>query len=224
MRNTIQQKSSELILASSSPRRKSLLNYLNIKYFQVEPNIIENIPPDLNNPVDAAKSIAHSKAISITQNFKSKYVISADTLVFLNKKIFGKPKSSSEAINMLMELRGQKHSVVTAIALKSPKTQEIYIDHTVTEVTMRNYSDEEMNKFVESGSSFDKAGAYAIQDNDFNPVEIINGCYTNVLGLPICTMIELFKRHGFIWDSRIATESKLADDICSIAESWDMEI
>ena len=224
MSNTIQQKSSELILASSSPRRKSLLNYLNIKYSQVDPNIVENIPPELNNPVDAARYIAHSKAISITQNLESKYVISADTLVFLNKKIFGKPKSSSEAIQMLMELRGQKHSVVTAIALKSPETKEIYIDHTVTEVTMRGYSDVEIIKFVESGSSFDKSGAYAIQDNDFNPVEIIDGCYTNVLGLPICTMIELFKQHGFIWNSKIMTKSKFADSICSIAESWDMKI
>ena len=114
MRNIIQQKSSELILASSSPRRKSLLNYLNIKYFQVEPNIIENIPPDLNNPVDAAKSIAHSKAISITQNFKSKYVISADTLVFLNKKIFGKPKSSDSVPNdSYMDPKSIKHRAWT---------------------------------------------------------------------------------------------------------------
>ena len=86
------------------------------------------------------------------------------------------------------------------------------------------YSDVEIIKFVESGSSFDKSGAYAIQDNDFNPVEIIDGCYTNVLGLPICTMIELFKQHGFIWNSKIMTKSKFADSICSIAESWDMEI
>jgi 23S rRNA (uracil1939-C5)-methyltransferase len=213
---------SELVLASTSPRRKALLSKIQLTFTQLSPNIIESVPSEIKNPVDIAKTIAYSKLIAISNELNTKYIIAADTLVFMQKKIFEKPKSSNEAIQMLKELRGQKHKVVTALAIRSPKTDQILIDHNITEVTMRKYSDLDIEKFVLSGSPFDKSGAYAIQDKDFKPVKIFNGCYTNVLGLPLCTMIKLLNELEFKWDSELLLDSKLSNSICTIAESWDI--
>ena len=132
-------------------------------------------------------------AINLTRN---DIVLGADTSVAIGNDILGKPKDRAEAVQMLVQLRGQPHEVITGIALMDPATGICSTAAKASKVYMREYSNEEIADYIQSGEPFDKAGAYAAQDENFKPASQIEGCYPNVIGLPICDVLTLLERIG----------------------------
>jgi septum formation protein len=172
-----------LILASESPRRRELLAYLGIP-FTVRPSRFEELPPEPDtDPAWYAREQALGKALEVSQRHPNAAILGADTVVALDNRILGKPADAREAWQMLQELRGQTHSVITGIALVTGNNE--WVNHANTLVTMRDYSDDEIAAYIARGEPFDKAGGYAIQDRRFRPVLSCEGCYCNVVGLPL---------------------------------------
>ena len=148
-------------------------------------------------PEDLAHRIALAKAETVAQLRPDAHVLAADTIVCLGRHIFGKPADEQEARNMLVALRGKPHRVVTGIALLPPRPADPIVAHINTSVLMRPYSDDEIDNYIATGSPMDKAGAYGIQDTDFHPAAPVNGCYFNVVGLPLCAVSEMLRQAGF---------------------------
>ena len=176
----------DLVLASNSPRRRELLAFGGWK-FQVHPVEVDEsqIPGEPPGPfvLRLAKAKAHTCATSAHEDLT---ILSADTAVVDRNTILGKPKDEAEAREMLLRLRGRTHQVYTGIAVLKKSTGYLGMDLCVTNVPMRAYSDQEMETYIASGDPLDKAGAYAIQNPRFHPVESLNGCYASVMGLPLC--------------------------------------
>lgn len=170
-----------LILASQSPRRKELLRLVTNEYLVIPANIDEDVVVKV--PSDLAKEISKLKAYEIFKNHTEDTVLAVDTIVIINSKVLGKPKNAADAERMLRLLSGKKHHVISGFTLLS-KDKEININ-VVTEVYFNPLSDETIKAYIESGSPFDKAGGYGIQDEQFGLVNKIHGSYYNVMGLPI---------------------------------------
>ncbi len=181
----------ELYLASNSPRRKELLSLIGWDYTLL-PVQVDEVPLSNEDGVEYVKRIAKSKAFAAaSQAGVDGVIIAADTAVMdcdTNGKteILGKPGDQSEALEMLRSLRGHIHQVFTAISILRTQDGTILSDLCATDVPMRNYGDEEIDAYVSSGDPMDKAGAYAIQHTGFHPVERLQGCFANVMGLPLC--------------------------------------
>jgi septum formation protein len=181
----------KLYLASNSPRRKELLSLVGWEYTLLPVQVDEASLSD-EDEVEYVKRIANSKAFkAASQESIDGLIIAADTAVIdrdTNGKteIFGKPGDQNEAVDMLRGLRGHTHQVLTAISILRTQDGKILSDLCSTAVPMRNYSDEEIEVYVSSGDPMDKAGAYAIQHAGFHPVERLQGCFANVMGLPLC--------------------------------------
>jgi MAF protein len=181
-----------LILASSSPRRRELLAEFGIPFSVVAANVPESPLPG-EPPEHSAARLALAKAQAVLTNLPDKpaaLVIGADTIVVYRGHPLGKPASPDEAIAMLKRLRGKTHRVISAVAVVDARTGRAVVRTTSTRVHLRPMSDEEIARYVASGDPLDKAGAYAIQNRTFHPVEWIKGCYSNVVGLPLCTLAE----------------------------------
>jgi len=175
-----------LILASNSPRRKQLLT-LGGWEFKVLPVEIDEGQHGGENPKKYVVRLAQEKANSAAMQVSPKsLIIAADTCVVDGEKILGKPDNEGEAWEMLEQLRGRMHQVYTAICVLDTENNQSTTDLCRTEVIMRSYSEEEISTYIASGDPMDKAGAYAIQHRGFEPVEKIDGCYANVVGLPLC--------------------------------------
>lgn len=179
-----QLKSYNYVLASQSPRRRQLLNLLGLNFEIFIPSIEENHKDE--KPISYAKKLAEEKASVANKHFNNKIIISADTIVVLEGKILEKPTSKQDAFRMLRLLSGKTHIVYTAICVINQLNNKKLIDYEKTLVTFRKLSMSEIREYVESGSCLDKAGAYGIQD-DLGAVFVkkINGCYYNVVGLPL---------------------------------------
>lgn len=179
-----QLKSYNYVLASQSPRRRQLLNLLGLNFEIFIPSIEENHNGE--KPISYAKKLAEEKAAVANKHFTRKIIISADTIVVLEGKILEKPTSNQDAFRMLRLLSGKTHVVYTAICVINQLNNKKLIDYEKTLVTFRELSRSEIKEYVESGSCMDKAGAYGIQD-DLGAVFVkkINGCYYNVVGLPL---------------------------------------
>lgn len=179
-----QLKSYNYVLASQSPRRRQLLNLLGLNFEIFIPSIEENHKSE--KPISYAKKLAEEKASVANKHFNDKIIISADTIVVLEGKILEKPTSKQDAFRMLRLLSGKTHIVYTAICVINQLNNKKLIDYEKTLVTFRKLSMSEIREYVESGSCMDKAGAYGIQD-DLGAVFVkkINGCYYNVVGLPL---------------------------------------
>lgn len=181
----------QLYLASNSPRRKELLSLVKKEYNHLPIQVDETPLPD-EEGLEYVQRIAASKARrAISQVQMKSVVIAADTTVLQcgmngRMKILGKPTDSVEAAEMLRSLRGKVHQVITAVSIAYTGDGTMFGDYCVTDVPMRNYSEEEINAYVVSGDPLDKAGAYGIQHIGFHPVENLQGCYANVMGLPLC--------------------------------------
>lgn len=189
-----------LILASESPRRKELLSVLGLPFEIVPAGLDEQSLIDGSRPERLARRLARAKAKAISAVHPDAAVLAADTFVVLNGELLGKPSDAADAIAMLRRLRGREHRVITGVALLPPGRRPM-IEHVVTAVKMRAYSDAEIEAYVASGAAADKAGAYAIQDAVFAPVESRQGCYCNVMGLPLWTVRRLLERSGFAIDN-----------------------
>jgi septum formation protein len=174
-----------LILASSSPRRANLLRQLGLE-FEIIPSSVEENVNGYRSPVRLVTSLAREKAAEVGSKVESGIIVGADTVVVLDGKQLGKPCDPAEAKQMLTLLSGREHCVYTGFTLLHMPSRESITDYEVTRVKFRNLSAEEVEAYVRSGSCFDKAGAYGIQD-DFGAVfvERIDGCYYNVVGFPL---------------------------------------
>lgn len=185
-----------LLLASNSPRRRQILS-LTGWVFSVQPVDIDESPRPGEQPPDYVLRLAESKARAAAHFAQpGQIVLAADTTVADGGLILGKPADAREAREVLRSLRGRQHCVYTSIGISDPHTDKLMTDLCETRVWMRNYSDEEIEAYIASGDPFDKAGAYAIQNSMFHPVERIGGCYPNVVGLPLCRVVAMLRQFG----------------------------
>lgn len=183
-----------MILASSSPRRRQLLSLLGVDFKVTTSDIDERVNPN-ESPKEYVLRLAQEKSRSVSlQSGVNDVIISADTAVVDGNQILGKPVNKADALRMLYNLRGRTHHVFTGLAVWDPMTRNIIVDICSTEVHMRALQESEMEVYVASGDPLDKAGAYAIQNPRFNPVQSITGCYANVVGLPLCHLIEMLQK------------------------------
>jgi len=183
-----------LILASGSPRRRELLALLNIPFDVATAELDENVAGGYD-PVGIAKAIAAGKARAVKASVEAGLVLAADTLVLYQGQRLGKPRDAAEARNTLSRMRGRWHSVITGLALATD-SGSLAMSAVETKVKMRRYGLDEVASYVASGEPMDKAGAYAIQDPVFQPVARIDGCYANVMGLPLCAIYVLLGESG----------------------------
>jgi MAF protein len=185
-----------ILLASNSPRRRELLS-LSGWQFKVHPAQVDETPyPDEQGEAYVLR-LSETKARAVApQAGEARLVAAADTTVVLRGEIMGKPQDDSEALAMLHRLRAGVHQVYTAVAVIDVQTGELLSDLCCTDVPMRDYQDEEMQAYVASGDPLDKAGAYAIQHAGFHPVENMQGCFANVMGLPLCHLTRTLRKLG----------------------------
>ncbi len=182
------------ILASASPRRIELLKELGWN-FTVKPSDSDEVLICGENPEDTACRLAEMKASNVAAANPGEWVVGADTLVALGTTSLGKPKNDKEAFAMIEMLQGKTHRVITAVAVISPEGEK-YVEYETTNVVFRPLCDEEIASYIALGESLDKAGAYAIQGRGMLLVERIDGCYFNVVGLPVQKLSVLLAKLG----------------------------
>lgn len=182
-----------IILASTSPRRLELLRGLGLKVKVVSSRVKES-KFSIKNPEKLVKTLALIKAQEVARRTKDGLVIGADTVVVLKGKILGKPKDSKEAKSMLRKLSGRTHEVLTGLAVIDASSGKTIGDFVRTGVKFRKLTDKEIANYVTSDKPFDKAGAYAIQEKAGLFIEKIDGCYFNVVGLPLARLTEILKK------------------------------
>ncbi len=184
----------QIYLASKSPRRRKLLKLLNLNFKSFSVDLNEEIL-DGEHPVQTVKRLAEQKLDEAKKKVKSGIIITADTIVVLEHHIIGKPKDEKDAVKILQTLSGKTHLVYTGVSVFNCEKNLSVTDYEKTQVTFRNLELDEIESYVKSGSPMDKAGAYGIQD-DFGAVfvEKINGCYYNVVGLPLAKLYGMLKK------------------------------
>jgi len=187
--------SAEITLASTSPRRRELLSHLGLD-FRVVPPLVDEQMVVGETPQKMVERLALSKAVSVARSLPTGLVMGADSVVVVDGRAVGKPADATEARSVLEGLRDREHLVVTGVALVDAGTGREWASIKSTSVMMRRYSDLEIDAYVASGAPLDKAGSYGVQDADFNPAAWVDGCYTNVMGLPLCTVVDLLKEAG----------------------------
>ena len=183
-----------IYLASKSPRRRKLLKQLGINFKAFSVNSIEDFL-DGEHPIDCVKRLAVEKMDLAKMKVNDSIIITADTIVVLRSKVIGKPKSKTDAIKILSLLGGKVHAVYTGFCVLNQKTNKLILDYERTEVEFRPLKKDEIIDYVDGGSPMDKAGAYGIQD-DFGAVFVkrINGCYYNVVGLPLTKLYNALRK------------------------------
>lgn len=185
----------KLILASQSPRRRRLIELFGLPV-QTTIAAVDEDSIDHPDPATNVVQTAQLKAEAVGDQFADGIIIAADTTVALDGEMLNKPADDAEAQNMLRRLRGRVHQVYTGIALLQSDSRRCETTVCTTDVYMRDYTGEEIEQYIRSGDPFDKAGAYAIQNTAFRPVSQIRGCYTNVVGLPLCQLQIMLGRFG----------------------------
>ena len=188
--------SGSLILASASPRRRELLTGLGLD-FQVIPSEIPEEPRAGELPSEMVKRLSMEKAQAVADRLEGGYVIGADSVVVIDGKSLGKPSDAEEARRMLRELRGTSHQVITGLTVLEVSSGRTLTDSLASDIILRNFSDAEMEASIASGMPLDKAGAYAVQDEDFRPAQSWQGCYTNIVGLPLCRLVDMLQVLGY---------------------------
>lgn len=195
----------QFILASGSPRRKQLFALANFD-FEIIVSDVDETPLENESPREYVVRLAEAKARAIRHRASEEaIVIGSDTTVVDGNEILGKPSDEKDAERMLKQLRGKTHQVLTAIAVYRISDEKLITDLCVTNVPMRNYSDDEISAYIKTGDPIDKAGAYAIQHATFNPVEFLRGCYAGVMGLPMCHVARALKKFDVDVNENIPT-------------------
>lgn len=189
----------ELILASGSPRRKQLLSDLGFEFTVRTADVDETSMPG-ERPGQLANRLALSKANAVAGSLEAssepRLIVAADTVVALGDQIYGKPQDSADAERMLTSLRGKWHQVHSAVCVLNVQEANPRVSINTTQVQMRDYAMPELLRYIQSGDPLDKAGAYAIQNQEFAPVSAIEGCLTGVMGLPLGELCSLLAEHG----------------------------
>ena len=187
----------KVILASKSPRRKELMDLLDIDYKVIVSNADETLEEGLSSK-EQSKRLGYIKAKAVFDETEGdRIVIGSDTMVLKNHKIYGKPKDKQDAINMLNDLINSKHEVFTSVVILVQKGNEYkeYIDCDITNVYVSDITDEEIEDWIESGKAYDKAGAYAMQEKFGVFIDKIEGNYSTVIGLPINKVYKILKEY-----------------------------
>jgi len=183
----------QLILASTSPRRRELLEHAGF-VFKVRASPIDETPLPEEPPEDFARRAALDKALAVAaQSPPGSLILGADTIVVADHEILGKPADASDAIRMLRLLSGRTHRVITGVCIVRPPGSIEAVGHETTHVTFRTLDESEIAAYVASGEPFDKAGAYGIQGLASKFVTRVEGCYFNVVGLPVALVYDLLK-------------------------------
>jgi septum formation protein len=177
-----------LFLASSSPRRKTLLRQIGLPFRSFSSAVDENFSE--GDPEHSVCVLAEKKASRVFNRSKGNWVLGADTVVVLEDAVLGKPESGEEASSMLLRLSGKEHRVITGFCLIDPSGRSAHTQAVVTRVTMKKITEEEVRRYVASGEPYGKAGSYAVQGLGAFMVESISGSYTNVVGLPLCALVK----------------------------------
>ena len=186
-----------LILASKSPRRRYLLEQAGLSFAVIPGNVDESIVAQ-ETPIEYARELAEAKAREISAKYPESWVIGADTIVVIGKTILGKPASRDEARSMLKRLSGQTHQVYTGFAVCCKARRRLFSKTIRTDVIFKELTEKEIEWYIHTPEPFDKAGAYAIQGLGTFLVKRINGSYTNVVGLPVCEVIEFLIEEGLL--------------------------
>ena len=184
-----------VVLASNSPRRRELLRQIGVVFTSDAANVDERVLPD-ESPERYAVRVALDKARVAGARSKNGIVIAADTIVVLNDTILGKPVDDADAIRILTMLAGRMHRVMTGVAVMDISTEKILARIAVTKVWFHRLTHDEIVAYVATREPMDKAGAYGIQEKGALLVEKIDGCYFNVVGLPLSLLGEMLKEFG----------------------------
>ncbi|HET9946907.1 MAG TPA: nucleoside triphosphate pyrophosphatase [Patescibacteria group bacterium] len=187
----------QLILASSSPRRKELLEKAGFTFSVVTSNYEEDMSLPLS-PEDLAKFLSLGKARSVAESFQNAVILGADTFVVLGDMVLGKPKDIDEAKHMLRNLSGKKHNVITGFSLIDTTNNQAYQDVDISDVYIKHLSEEDIIQYILTHSVLDKAGAYAIQDMNETHIERFVGEYDTVVGLPIKKITVYLQKFGIV--------------------------
>lgn len=182
----------QIILASNSPRRLMLLRQIGIEPIVVPSHVPEYVLEG-ESPEDAALRLAIEKAREVSRQFKEGLIIGADTVVVIDGEQLGKPKDINDARRMLGLLSGRTHTVVTGLAVIDARTSEVKTTVVRTRVRFKPLSDEDVDAYIATGDPMDKAGAYGIQGRAAAFIEGIDGCYSNVVGLPLSELMDILK-------------------------------
>ncbi|MEZ4565495.1 MAG: Maf family protein [Desulfobacterales bacterium] len=186
---------SPVILASKSPRRRTLLEAAGINV-TVSPSRIREKDFLLLTPEAYAQTLAEAKARDVAKNNPDAWVIGADSIVVIEGRILGKPATMNSARDMIRRLSGETHRVLTGYAIACQHRDHFFTDVVCTEVTFKPLTDEEVEWYIHTKEPYDKAGGYAIQGLGAFMVRVIAGSYTNVVGLPLCEVLDhLYKHH-----------------------------
>jgi septum formation protein len=186
-----------IILASSSPRRRAYFEELGIE-FEVFVADVDETPVKGEDPLTYAARMAGHKCEAVMERFPGSWVVAADTIVFLESTILGKPRSREDSVRMLMMLSGREHEVATTFGVGCRKKKIFHMETVVTRVTFASFSKKTAQAYAATGEPADKAGAYGIQGKGALLVKEIKGSYTNVVGLPLCEVVEVLKSHGIV--------------------------
>jgi len=173
-----------LILASASPRRAELLRQI-VPAFEVLPSNATELADEHLSPHELCQLNAHRKARAVAKRFPDSLVLGADTLVFLDHEILGKPGNLTEAGQMIARLQGRTHQVVTGVSLTRLRRHQERMFAVSTDVQFRSLNEEQVRNYLSRINPLDKAGAYAIQEHGELIIESISGSYSNVMGLPV---------------------------------------
>ncbi len=182
----------QFLLASQSPRRRELFGLLGYPFTSMAADADEaaiTTPDPAENVVDTAVLKATIIAAQLPRPDHRQIILAADTTVALDDAMLNKPTNAVDARRMLMAMRNRPHEVLTGYILWDVLSREKWTGVSTAVVTMRPYTDQEIDNYIASGDPMDKAGAYAIQHPEFQPVARLNGCYLNVMGLPVCDLI-----------------------------------
>ena len=209
-----------LLLASASPRRRQIISHLGLPFsVAVAPGDEDKAQEQYQGPIDglAQWTAAHKALMMLTlPQTASSLIITADTTVLLDNQVLGKPRDAAHARELLLTLRGRWHRVTTGVVVSTLINGQITVHgkSCTTPVLMRDYSEAEIDAYIATGDPMDKAGAYGIQHPHFQPTEQIDGCYLNVVGLPLCTLVDLLAEFGV----QPATDTPV-DDLCTCIET-----
>ncbi len=188
---------SSIILASKSPRRRRLLESAGIK-FTIIPSGVQETDFLLLKPENYVRTLAEAKAKDIADKNPESWIIGADSIVLINDTILEKPESISDARQMMQQLSGKPHIVLTGYSIICKKSSYIFTDVVKTEVIFKKLTDEEIEWYIHTKEPYDKAGGYAIQSLGSFMVKSINGSYSNVVGLPVCEVLDQLYRQQVI--------------------------
>lgn len=183
-----------LVLASASTRRAGILAAAGLPATVAPSDVFEDGLATGHSPERTALDLARAKAARVAGRNTGSITLGADTVVVVDGDVLGKPADPADAIATLRRLRGRAHDVITAVALDGALGR--HAGYAVTGVRFRHFTDGEIDRYVASGAPMDKAGSYGIQDRPFAPAERVNGCYLNVVGLPLCLTADLLAAGG----------------------------